>query len=116
MTNLEIKINGAVVSLASLNSKHGVITAIITTSRKLNESEDSNNLYISGVDSDAGNRLEWGEYSLLPGDEVIVKLTEDAVVTDAPTTLTSEMVEKRNLENKLKTFYQLKKELKDHIK
>ena len=114
MTNFEVHINGNKVSLAGLNSKYGVLTAIVTCRRRFGEEEGTVTIDISGLDSETRNRLEWFQQDLHHNDEITVKILPSGE-SETPSVLTEEDMRKRLLEANLKTFYRLRDELKDHI-
>lgn len=114
MTNLEIKLNSEIVSTAGLNSEYGVLSAMVTCVKRLGEKEESVTLDISGLNSQTGERLEWINKELEQNDEVIIKISASAR-SDSPSVVSLEEMKKRDFEYKIKAFYRLKEELREHI-
>lgn len=115
MTSFEIILNGEKVSSASLNSEYGVITTIVTCIKRIGEEHETIELDISGLDSQTQNRWEWLSKELQNTDEITIKILPSGE-TEPPSIMTIEAMQKRMLENNLKTFYRLREQLKDHIK
>lgn len=114
MTSFEILLNGEKVALAGLNAEFGVVTAIITCVKRINEEQESITCEVAGLDSQSRDRWEWLKKDLQGMDEVTIKVLP-SVNPEPPSVITEEMMRKKLLEDKLKTFYRLREELKDYI-
>lgn len=109
----EITLNGQKIATAQVESDFGVLSAIVTWVRRVDNSE-SLDFIITGRDSEQAKNLQWARHDLKLGDKLLLS------VIDEKTTPTDEGVIEIHdstsvLEQKLKIFYKLKEELKEYL-
>lgn len=97
-----------------MQNNHGVITCIVNAIFRKQEKKQSLELNVSGLNSDENQHVKWVKLANLRENDIIsVKIV--AGDFDEP----KEKNEKRSpeylLEQKIKTYYKLKEELKDYL-
>lgn len=112
MINLEVKLNGKTLSVAGMESLHGVMSVIIMSNKKFGQGEEVT-LDVSGLNAETQSRLEWVSQNLGLGDEITIKVLENAGSMHQPSVVTLKDMETRDREHKIKTYNRLKEELKD---
>ena len=114
MMCFEVSLNGEKLAVAGIN-EFGVLTTIITWVRKLNTENEEIELNLSGLDSETREQLKWLNQPLSCNDEILIRIVE--AESDKPLKITMpEEMDGAKLESKIKYYYQLKEELKDHLK
>lgn len=114
MIGFEISINEMNLK-AGISSAFGVLTSIISWQKRKAENVDVVNLSVIGTDSENKNQLEWLKQDLKVGDTITFKIIEDENFDPPTIIMQAEQVNDVILQSKLKYFFQLKEELKDHI-
>lgn len=111
----EVSLNGKKLCRAGFDTKYSVMTAILTwCRRKLDESE-ALDLQVGGLNSDDEKHYYWIEQPIAEGDEINVKIIDSGFGKGILREHSVEEDEKFILESKLKTYYKLKDELKEHL-
>lgn len=110
----EIFVNNELVTVAGITAEFGVLTMIATWVKRQKYNDESLSLTVSGLNSIDNTSLSWYGSELKIGDEIHIKITDQSEVTN-PTVTKSCSNNESILEDKLKYFYSLKEELKDHI-
>lgn len=109
----EVTLNGQKIATAQIESDFGVLTTIVTWVRRDDNSE-SLNVSISGLDSVAEKKIKWAAQDLKIGDKLLVSVIEEKTTQKDEKGI--EIFDTTTvLERKLKTYYYLKEELKEHI-
>jgi len=113
MISFEIFLNGTRLNVAGIKSEAGVLTSIVTWVKRKNENNDEIFLDVSGSDSSQQKSLKWIDTKLHLNDEIHIKITGNDQI-DQPEIKKADY-HAALLESKLKSYYRLKEELKDHI-
>ena len=109
----EIYHNNQLVTVAGLSSQFGVETAITTSVRRSQLDYEELRLSVSGLDSVDDQYVSWLLKDVNIGDEIRIRITEDSSIVEPekkPKPTKEDM-----LADKLRYFYRLKEELKDHL-
>ena len=115
MTCFEVSVNGEKSVLAGIKNKYGVLTAMVTWTRRADQEVGNIAFQVSGLESDTQDQPKWLSIPLDENDEVVIKI-KGAEAGDSPISIkkAAEINEMR-LEDKIKWYHQLKEELKDHL-
>lgn len=115
MKAFEIIINDDNICRAGLESGKGVLTTHIISTTGLDNQSDSVSLNVSGLNSASNESLKWVTQEVKVGDEILVRIIDTEEI-DQPTSVSQSLGAEAILHSKLKTYYQLKEELAEHIK
>ena len=108
----EVQLNGEKLCKAGIDSDRHVVTCILDALRRLNE-PDELCLTVSGLNSVTGEYPEWVKKELKDGDTITIKvITQDF---EAPNRIRPTISKEKMLDNKLKYYYKLREELKEHL-
>lgn len=113
MTTFDVKVNDEQICIAGIDSEAGVLTGIVSLLQRKGAAEEIN-LIISGQDSVIGDQYTWNHVSLKAGDEITIKIGNGITISEARKK-TKEEIMANEIEAKLRSYYRLKEELKDHI-
>lgn len=108
----EVYKNGVLLCKAGFDSETGVLTNILTWVKRKDGSE-SNTLSVTGLDIQKEISLSWANAQLDAGDEVTIKVTNNTEFTEAR--IRPPFDEERHRQDKIKTYYRLKEELKGYL-
>ncbi len=117
MKRLEVRWRDQVVNMSLPAS--GVLSAIVTIqdrSHREAEADDVLRLHLGGLDSTDGMHPHWGDYDLVPGDEVTISVHDDRA-SDPPLErrgLSKEDVETNKKKHLRQTAAELGWELIEH--
>jgi len=111
----EVYVNGELVTTAGITAEFGVLSMITTWVRRQKLDDESLSLTVSGLNSIDNTLLDWYGSGLTIGDEIRIKITDESEITSPRITEGWSNMDERILADKLKQFYRLKEELKDHI-
>ena len=78
MKRLQVRWRDQVVNMSLPES--GVLSAIVSVHDRRDkepEAEDELRLHLGGLDSTDGMHPQWGDYDLVPGDEVTISVHDD---------------------------------------
>jgi len=109
----EIELNGKKLVRAGLDCRHYVLSCILNSIRRSDESEE---LYIgvSGLDIKADQHVGWiQQEDLKLGDTVSIKVID--VNFDNPVSCTERISEEEDRKRKIDYYYRLKDELKEYL-
>ncbi|GEM_PF-2360535 len=113
----EIKLNSKLLCRAGFEKERSVTTCIVTSLRRKTDDKEELDLHISGLNSETDQSVSWVKQNLKKGDKLSVKVISGDF--DPPTSVCprhDKALEAFILKSKLKTYYALQEELKDHIK
>jgi hypothetical protein len=115
MTNygFEIELNGEILHRAGFDNQYYVLNCIISSMRrKIDESEELD-FRVSGLNSDTEQHVDWMVQKLKLGDKISVQVIADNF--DKPVKVRARDSKQVILEEKIKYYYKLKEELKEHL-
>jgi hypothetical protein len=92
-----------------------VLTGDLTWLRKKDNNEGEMFLVISGLDTIKNEHYQWGQTPLAQWDEVLIRIADSRSISSY-SVKTEDELKAEVLERKLKYFYKLKEELKEHLK
>ena len=111
----EVYVNDELVTKAAINAEFGVLSMITTWVKRQKLGDEYLDITVSGLDSVEDRSLSWYGSALKLGDEVRLKITNEGEIVTPTTPEGWSKTKEQILERKLKHFYSLKEELKDHI-
>lgn len=110
----EIKLNGKVLCIAGQKENHGVVTCIINAIFRKKDETQQLNLNVSGLNSDTLEYTKWiKETELKLDDEILIKVVDTHF--DLPKETKKHHRKELSIDQKLKKYYKLKEELKEHL-
>lgn len=109
----QITINDEKICRAGFENNNSVLTCILDSVRRENDESEELNISISGLNSDTKERASWFQNKLKEKDKISIEIISDNF--DSPTSMKSPLSEKEIITRKLKTYYRLKEELKEHL-
>lgn len=115
MEIIEVILNGQKVCMAGILSKqssYGVIINLATSEGR----PSLINLDVSGLNIEKSEHLHWFNSNLEFNDEVIIRIIDSSLADEPKKKYSVDEGKQHDFENKLKWFYKLREELKDHIK
>lgn len=115
MKAFEIIINDNNICRAGLESGKGVLTTHIISATGLDNQSDNISMSVSALNSASNESLKWVTQELKVGDEILVRIIDTEEI-DQPGSSSRSLGAEAMLHSKLKTYYQLKEELAEHIK
>ena len=109
----EIYYNNKLITVAGLSSQFGVVTAITTWVRSSQLNHERLTFTVGGLDAIEDQHVSWFDKDVSIGDEIMTRITGHSpiVAPEKKPKPTSEDI----LADKLRYFYRLKEELKDHL-
>ena len=110
----EITFNNEKLCRAGLNADFGVISCILMAIRREEDSKEETYIHVGGLDSVSNENANWEKRVLSEGDEIRIKIISGEF--DLPESIRKEDPADIILEQKIKYFYKLKEELKEHLK
>lgn len=110
----EIKINDEQPTRAGLGVDNYVITCILDVTRLKNSPEEELNISVSGLNSVDDIHVEWLKAELRSGDRI--QITVIGGDYDPPHDTWPRVTEKDIIAHKVKYYYALKEELKEHLR
>jgi len=112
----EIKLNDELVCKAGLKDNHGVVNCIVGAVSRKNNTFQEIYFNASGLNSDTGEHFKWftsESNKLKDGDIITIKIIKDNF--DPPKEVSEKKSDEFLLEQKIRTYKKLKKELKDYL-
>jgi hypothetical protein len=109
----KVILNDELICRAGFKKENSVVTCILDSVRRKNEDFEELNISIGGLNSETKENVNWFKKPLQEGDNISVEIITDNF--DAPSIKRKPISKKDALERKLKLFYKLKEELKEHL-
>lgn len=112
----KVYLNDQLISTHGMDTD-GVVSQIINLKNDMKENEQSIYIHCGGFRSDIQEHYKWVDRALKPNDKITIEMVEDAVY-DSPIEVKphdNPAMDEFILQSKLKTFYNLKEELKEYI-
>ena len=111
----KVLLNQELVCRAGFEEENAVVSCNLASIRRQGEDTEELNMSIGGLLSDTVQYATWyNNYDLKEGDKISFEVI--ASDFDSPAIMKERMSEEHALANKLKHFYILKEELKEHLK
>lgn len=109
----EVEINGEIQTRAGFDNQFYVLTAIFTSLKRKLDNSEALDLKIGGLNSDTDQHMDWLSRDLVLGDEIRLRVIDSNF--DKPLSVRKLDMKQIVLENKIRHYYALKEELKDHL-
>ena len=111
----KVLLNEELVCRAGFEEENAVVTCILATVRREWQDTEELTMSVGGMLSDTEQHATWyNNFDLKEGDKISFEvITSDF---DTPAIMKERMSEEHALANKLKHYYILKEELKEHLK
>jgi len=112
----EISLNGKQLCRAGFEKELSVLTCHIVSIRRERDDKEELDIRVGGLNSETDQHVDWVKQDLKEGDKLSIEVITDSF--DPPTSVrprTDKSLEAFVLKSKLKTFYALREELKEHI-
>ncbi|GGH38120.1 hypothetical protein GCM10007423_31600 [Dyadobacter endophyticus] len=109
----EVKINDEQPIRAGLGAENYVVTCILNAVLRRDSFEEELDITISGLDSVDDVHVDWLKTELRPGDTI--QITVVGGDYDPPRNTRPRITEKDIIVHKLRYYYALKEELKEHL-
>lgn len=116
MTCFEISINGQKSVLAGIENEYGVLTAMVTWTRRVPQEVGDIVFQVSGLESNTQDQPKWLSIPLKENDEVVIRIKETEAADPPVSIRKAEEIKEMRLGDKIKYYHQLKEELKDYLK
>ena len=110
----EVKVNDELLCRAGLEVDFYVLTCNFVSMMRVNDEQEEVSIRVGALDSVNNRHLNWAEGRLKGGDKISIEIVESPF--DVPKEIVVKDSEEFLLQRKMKYFYQLKEELKDHLK
>ena len=111
----KVLLNEALVCRAGFEEENAVVNCNLVTVRRLGEEVEELYMSVGGLLSDTEQHASWyNNYDLKEGDKILFEVISGDF--DSPKIMKERMSEEHALANKLKHYYILKEELKEHLK
>lgn len=114
---LKIYLNDKLISISGIDTA-GTVSQILTLRNDSEGNEQTIKLHSGGYLKEKNEHYKWVDQELTENDRVTIEVVED-VTFDDPLEIKPHDNPELNafvLKSKLKSYYQLKEELKDHLK
>ncbi|MCQ0113055.1 hypothetical protein SAMN04487906_0191 [Zhouia amylolytica] len=109
----KVAVNDQLICRAGFENEHSIVTCILDSVRRKNENSEELSIHISGLNSDTNHQVDWFKDSLKEGDKISIEVISNGF--DPPATERKAFKDKDLIAHKLKTYYKLKEELKEHL-
>lgn len=109
----KVTINNQTICRAGFENDNSVLTCILTSSFLKRQNRNELDFYVSGLNSDTQQRAKWFIGDLQKGDKIELEVITDNF--DPPKTLKEPLSKEEIIEEKLKKYYKLQKELKEYL-
>lgn len=109
----KVSLNEQVICRAGFEKEDSIVTCILHSVRRANDESEELNMQIGGMNSETHQHFDWAINALDAGDKVTIEVISDNF--DKPVSERKNLSEEEIFERKLKQYYRLKEELKDHI-
>jgi hypothetical protein len=110
----EIKLNDEKLTRAGFDTDYYVISCMLDSMMRKDDDEKEISLTVTGLNSMTKNHVEWITKILQKGDVINIEIITDNF--DLPSKVRVEDGDEVVLQQKIKYFYKLKEELKEHLK
>ncbi len=109
----EVHINGKQICRAGFEKENSVLTCILSSVRRENNSSEELDISITGLNSETKQYATWHKRELEKGDRITLEVISDNF--DSPTSIREPKPEKDIIARKIKQYNRLKEELKEHL-
>ena len=113
MFGFQININDNKICRAGFENENSIVTCILDSVRRKNDNSEELNISISGLNSDTYQHSKWFDNKLQEGDKISIEIITNNF--DSPISSSKAYSKKDILNQKLKSYYKLKEELKDYL-
>lgn len=110
----KVHINGHQICRAGFEKENSVVTCILTTVNRENDSSQELDISISGLNSETKQHVTWHKENLKKGDTIALEVITDNNF-DKLTSISEPQSEKEIIARKMKQLKRLQEELKDYL-
>lgn len=110
----EIKLNNEILCRAGFDIDFYVLTCCLTSMKRQSDESNEISINVGGLDSVNKNHVNWIDKALKNGDKISIEIVTEKF--EVPTTVMMQETDEVVLEQKIRYFYHLKEELKEHLK
>ena len=109
----KVHVNGNQICRAGFAKENSVVTCILTSVNRGNDSSDELDISISGLNSETKQHVTWHKEKLKKGDTISLEVITENF--DKPTSIREPKPEKEIIARKIKQYKRLQEELKDYL-
>jgi hypothetical protein len=109
----KVAINNELFCRAGFQNKHSIVTCILDSVWRKNETSEESHISVGGLNSDTKQHVDWFKRELREGDIISIEVISNNF--DEPKSIREPKPEKELLKRKLRNYYKLKEELKDYL-
>jgi hypothetical protein len=108
-----VDLNAEHLCTAGIDAQHYVITCILSSIMRKDEETQEISIAVGGLNSVTNDSLEWSNKLLSDGDVITIKVIDKNF--DPPLKMYTSPDKESVLNQKIKYYYRLKEELKEHL-
>lgn len=109
----EIKVNDEKICRAGLDVDYYVVSCDLISKMRKNDECNDVSIQVGGLNSLNMNHVNWITRDLKKGDKVCIEIIDENF--DEPSEITIPNTEEFALQERIKLYYKLKEELKEHL-